>query len=70
VTVSDTGAGIEPEILSKVFDPFFTTREVGAGTGLGLYISYGIIKQHHGTIEITSQVGKGTTVIIRLPAVS
>ncbi len=70
LTVSDTGAGIEPEILSRVFDPFFTTKEVGAGTGLGMYISYGIIKQHHGTIEITSQAGKGTTVTVKLPVVS
>jgi two-component system NtrC family sensor kinase len=65
--VSDTGTGIEEEIQSKVFDPFFTTKEVGSGTGLGMYISYGIIKQHHGTIDLSSVPGKGTTVIVRLP---
>ncbi len=65
--ICDTGPGIEPDILSKVFDPFFTTKEVGAGTGLGLYISYGIMNQHHGTIQISSEVGRGTTVTIKLP---
>jgi two-component system NtrC family sensor kinase len=65
--VSDTGSGIKQDFLSKVFDPFFTTKEVGSGTGLGLYITYGIIKQHHGTIQISSEAGKGTTVSVKLP---
>ncbi|MEK6742396.1 MAG: ATP-binding protein [Nitrospirota bacterium] len=67
VRVDDSGSGIPEELLSRVFDPFFTTKDVGAGTGLGLAICYGIVKQHHGTIELRSTAGKGTTVIIRLP---
>jgi len=67
VSVTDTGSGIAKENLSRVFDPFFTTKEIGRGTGLGLYLSYGIIHQHHGVIEIDSTEGKGTTVIIKIP---
>ena len=64
---SDSGAGISEENLNKVFDPFFTTKEMTKGTGLGLAVSYGIIKKHGGDIEVTSTVGKGTTFIVRLP---
>ena len=64
---SDTGHGIPPEHLPKIFDPFFTTMPVGKGTGLGLSISYSIIQQHQGTIEVESQVGKGSTFTVRLP---
>jgi signal transduction histidine kinase len=67
VRVGDTGSGISDEHLLRVFDPFFTTKEVGAGTGLGLSICYGIVKQHNGTIELASGVGRGTTVTIGLP---
>ena len=67
IRVSDTGSGIPPENLSKLFTPFFTTKPAGKGTGLGLSIVYGIIKLHHGQIAIQSQVGHGTTVIITLP---
>ena len=67
VRISDTGKGIATENVSRVFDPFFTTKEIGEGTGLGLSICYGIIKQHHGTISISSKAGKGTTLSIRLP---
>jgi signal transduction histidine kinase len=67
VRVTDTGTGIPGENLSRVFDPFFTTKEIGSGTGLGLSICYGIIKQHHGQIELASVVGKGTTATIRIP---
>ena len=65
--IVDTGFGIEPTNQSRLFDPFFTTKEIGSGTGLGLSICYGIIRQHHGTIEITSEPGKGTEVTIKLP---
>lgn len=67
LTIGDTGMGIPEERIAKVFDPFFTTKEVGQGTGLGLFVSYGIIQRHQGTIQLASQMGKGTTVSIRLP---
>ena len=63
----DTGSGISKENISKVFDPFFTTKAVGKGTGLGMSISYRVIKDHDGTIEIDSEVGKGTKFTITLP---
>jgi two-component system NtrC family sensor kinase len=67
ITFSDTGTGISEENLEKIFDPFFTTKETGHGVGLGLAISYGIIKEHGGTVSVESEVGKGTTFIVRLP---
>jgi len=67
VAITDSGSGIEAENLDNIFDPFFTTKEVGHGTGLGLAISYGIIKSHRGTLSVESEIGKGTTFIIRLP---
>lgn len=67
ITFSDTGPGIVEENKSKVFEPFFTTKQRGKGTGLGLWVSYGIIKNFNGTIEVESQPGKGATFIIKLP---
>jgi signal transduction histidine kinase len=67
VRISDTGAGIPPDVMGRIFDPFFTTKGVGKGTGLGLSISLGIIQKHGGRIEVESQVGKGTVFTIRLP---
>ncbi|MDP2827899.1 MAG: ATP-binding protein [Sulfuricellaceae bacterium] len=67
VEVSDTGKGIAPEHLNRIFDPFFTTKPVGKGTGLGLSLSYGIVKKHHGQIEVDSTPGKGTTFRVWLP---
>jgi two-component system NtrC family sensor kinase len=67
IEVSDTGTGISEENLSKIFDPFFSTKEVGQGTGLGLAVTYGIIKRHNGSIEVKSKLGEGTTFIIHLP---
>ena len=64
---SDTGKGIEPENLKRIFEPFFTTKPVGVGTGLGLAVSYTIIKKHGGSIVAESVVDQGTTFTIRLP---
>jgi signal transduction histidine kinase len=67
LTISDNGPGMSPDTLQRIFDPFFSTKEVGQGTGLGLYIVYGIIEEHQGTIRVDSAPGKGTSFIIRLP---
>src|SRR5208337_567763 len=67
VEVSDNGVGISPEHLSKVFDPFFTTKSTARGTGLGLAVTYGIIREHLGKIEVQSAVGRGTSFRVELP---
>ncbi len=67
VSVSDTGAGIDPTELNKIFDPFFTTKPVGEGSGLGLSIVFGIVDRHKGRIDVTSEPGKGTTFRVILP---
>ena len=67
VSIQDDGQGIPPEVLPRIFDPFFTTKAVGSGTGLGLSISYGIVRKHHGSIEVESAPGRGTTMRITLP---
>ena len=68
IEVADTGVGIPPEILPRVLEPFFTTKPEGKGAGLGLAICRRIVQEHHGTLNITSEVGTGTTVRIMLPA--
>ncbi|MGD8897311.1 MAG: ATP-binding protein, partial [Acidobacteriota bacterium] len=68
VVVQDTGSGIAPEHLDKIFEPFFTTKEAGEGTGLGLSVSYSIVEKHGGRLEVESQLGRGTTFTVALPA--
>lgn len=70
IEVEDSGSGIPPEDMPKIFEPFFTTKEVGKGTGLGLAVCYGIIAEHGGRLSVRSNVDKGTTFSIFLPAVS
>ena len=67
VEIADTGLGIPPEQLSRIYDPFFTTKALGKGTGLGLSITYGIVQEHGGTITCDSAVGQGTRFALRLP---
>jgi C4-dicarboxylate-specific signal transduction histidine kinase len=68
VTVEDSGEGIPPDIIDRIFDPFFSTKAVGQGSGLGLSISRGIVEQHGGRIEVSSQPGGGTRFVVALPA--
>jgi PAS domain S-box-containing protein len=68
IQVEDHGTGIPPDKISRIFDPFYTTKPPGQGTGLGLSISYGIVQDHGGTISVESEVGKGTRFTVQLPA--
>ncbi len=67
IVISDTGPGIPQEHIDKIFEPFYTTKEIGRGTGLGLSIAYGIVERHHGSIRVESEEGKGTTFFILIP---
>jgi two-component system NtrC family sensor kinase len=68
ISFKDTGSGIPEENLDKIFEPFFSTKQVGKGTGLGLSICYGIIEAHGGRIEVESKLDEGTTFRVILPA--
>jgi len=67
VRVADDGKGMPPEVQARVFEPFFSTKEGGRGVGLGLSIVQGIVARHGGTIDVTSEPGRGTTFAVRLP---
>ena len=69
ITLSDTGTGIDPTLIDKIFDPYFTTKELGKGTGLGLSVVHGIVKEHGGDIRVYSEVGKGTAFHVFLPII-
>jgi PAS domain S-box-containing protein len=69
VTITDTGIGISPQVINRIFDPFFTTKEVGEGTGLGLSTVLGIVKNHGGFVEVSSEINKGTQFKVYLPSI-
>jgi two-component system NtrC family sensor kinase len=70
IEVADTGSGIPPDQLSRIYDPFFTTKDIGKGTGLGLSITYGIVQEHGGSIACDSSLGQGTRFTLTLPLVT
>jgi signal transduction histidine kinase len=70
IEIADTGKGMTPEQMKRIFEPFYTTKPVGEGTGLGLSLSYGIIQKHNGRIEVKSEIGRGTVMRIWLPETS
>ena len=70
VEIRDSGSGIEAENLNHIFDPFFTTKEAGQGTGLGLSIVYGIVKNHKGQIRVESELGQGSSFLLKFPYLS
>lgn len=67
VAFRDTGAGIPEQNLPRLFEPFFTTKKKGKGVGLGLSVAYGIVQEHHGTMQVESKVGEGTVFTVELP---
>jgi len=70
ITIEDNGVGIPPEFKTRIFDPFFSTKQIGEGTGLGLSICFGIIESHHGSLSATSKLDVGSTFTIELPVLA
>ncbi|WP_017716650.1 sensor histidine kinase [Kamptonema formosum] len=70
IQIADSGTGMTPEVMAKIFDPFYTTKPIGYGTGLGLAISYQIVKTHQGYLRCVSEIGKGTEFVIEIPLTS
>ncbi|MFO7606887.1 MAG: ATP-binding protein [Desulfurivibrionaceae bacterium] len=68
IEIGDSGCGIPPELLDRIYEPFYTTKPIGAGTGLGLSIVYEVVSRHHGSLEVRSEVGRGTTFTLSFPA--
>ena len=67
ISITDNGCGISEENLKKISDPFYTTKAAGEGTGLGLFITFGVIEEHHGEIKVSSKEGEGTTFTLSFP---
>ena len=67
IMVTDNGCGMDETVKNRIFEPFFTTKSVGSGTGLGMAISFGIIEEHKGTIQVESTVGQGTQISVFMP---
>ena len=67
IRITDSGSGVKPEIIDSIFEPFFTTKGTGEGTGLGLAVVHGIVKEHNGEIQVESRPGKGSTFSVFLP---
>ena len=67
VSIEDTGCGIPQADLNRIFEPFFTTKPVGKGTGLGLSVTYSLVRKHGGSIEVDSEIGRGSRFTVRLP---
>jgi signal transduction histidine kinase len=70
ITVKDNGNGIPPKVLDKIFQPFFTTKPTGQGTGLGLSLAYDIVKTHGGELKVDTKEGEGTEFTIQLPTIA
>src|SRR6185503_18801520 len=69
ITVKDSGHGIAPEVIDRIFEPFFTTKPAGRGTGLGLALVHAVVMEHHGFIDVVSELGRGTTFMVWLPQI-
>jgi signal transduction histidine kinase len=69
LTISDTGHGMTPEVMKRIFEPYFTTKKIGEGSGMGLAVTHGIVKSYKGDISVQSEIGKGTIFKVLLPCI-